>query len=136
MTDNQPAIDQTREDLARRLIALGEDEATARESATFMINNWDYFSSNSVDDRGHETCRDWMDEEVARLLDRAALSAIRSARNARWKIRECSSLAGVLTTQKNLKSNSGAGARTNDAERVRSNHGTNYSSSTEDLNAA
>jgi len=34
-----------------------------------MIRNWYKFSSNSMDDRGHETCRDWMDAEVVRLLD-------------------------------------------------------------------
>jgi hypothetical protein len=59
------------EALARRLIALGSDETTVRKKAVSMVRGWDYFSSNSVDERGRETCRDWMDEEVVRLLDEA-----------------------------------------------------------------
>lgn len=65
-------MDKLRELLTQRLIALGEDAATARERAPDMIKGWYYFSSNSMDDRGHETCRDWMDAEVVRLLDAAA----------------------------------------------------------------
>jgi hypothetical protein len=57
----------------------GEDQATVAEHARDMINGWYKFSSNSVDDRGHETCRDWMDPEVVRVLD-AALIAQYSAR--------------------------------------------------------
>jgi hypothetical protein len=57
--------------LVRQLLASGEDQATAAKRAQSMINGWNYFSSNSVDDRGHETCRDWMDPEIVRLLDEA-----------------------------------------------------------------
>ena len=55
--------------LVQRLLTLGAPEGTVRESATNMIKGWWYFSENSMDERGHETCRDWMDEEVVRLLD-------------------------------------------------------------------
>jgi hypothetical protein len=41
------AIDQTFDALVRRLIALGEGEATAAERATFIVNNWERFSDNS-----------------------------------------------------------------------------------------
>jgi hypothetical protein len=58
--------------LVQRLTALGNvDQATAPESAQVMINNWYKFSSNSVDERGNETCRDWLDPEIVRLLDEA-----------------------------------------------------------------
>jgi hypothetical protein len=36
-----------------------------------MLNGWEWFSDNSMDERGQETCRDWMDPEIVRLLDRA-----------------------------------------------------------------
>jgi hypothetical protein len=55
--------------LVQRLLASGEDQSTVAERAQRMIDGWYYFSSNSVDDRGHETCRDWMDLEIVRLLD-------------------------------------------------------------------
>lgn len=55
--------------LVDRLIALGEDRTTAAERARIMIINWFKFSENSMDDSGHETCRDWMDPEIVRLLD-------------------------------------------------------------------
>jgi hypothetical protein len=54
-----------------RLLALGHAKATVAARATFMINRWEYFSENSVDERGHETCRDWMDAELVELLDQA-----------------------------------------------------------------
>ena len=56
--------------LVRRLVELGADQTGLVERATSMINGWEWFSENSVDgERGHETCRDWMDAEVVRILD-------------------------------------------------------------------
>jgi regulator of RNase E activity RraB len=55
--------------LVRRLTELGEDQATVVERAVSMANGWFYFSDNSMDEHGHETCRDWMDAEIVRLLD-------------------------------------------------------------------
>jgi hypothetical protein len=57
--------------LVQQLLASGEDQSTVAERAQNMIDGWYYFSSNSVDERGHETCRDWMDPEIVRLLDEA-----------------------------------------------------------------
>ena len=65
--------------------SVGEDQSTVAERAQTMIDNWYYFSSNSVDDRGHETCRDWMDPEIVRLLDEAYdLTRAVFGRIARW----------------------------------------------------
>jgi hypothetical protein len=54
-----------------RLIGLGygENMETITERARIMLANWYYFSSNSMDERGHETCRDWLDPELVRLFD-------------------------------------------------------------------
>jgi hypothetical protein len=52
-----------------RLTAMGEPKKTVAERAKFMINNWSWFSDNSMDERGHETCRDWLDAELVRLFD-------------------------------------------------------------------
>jgi hypothetical protein len=66
-TEMKPVFDA----LVQRLRALGEPEESVEERATSMIRGWAYFSENTVDQRGHETCRDWMDEEIGRLLDAA-----------------------------------------------------------------
>lgn len=57
--------------LARRMIEMGENETFVAGRAEQMVRGWEYFSSNTVDDRGHETCRDWMDPEIVRLLDQS-----------------------------------------------------------------
>jgi hypothetical protein len=64
-------MDEIRSALCKRLIELGDDPAKVSEKAAFMISNWWEFSSHSMDDRGHETCRDWMDPEIVRFLDKA-----------------------------------------------------------------
>jgi hypothetical protein len=64
-------LEEVKGALVQRLIALGTHKAKVDEKATIMMNNWYRFSSNTVDEHGHETCRDWMDEEVVRLLDKA-----------------------------------------------------------------
>ena len=55
--------------LVQRLIELGEDKAAVAERARYMINGWSKFSDNSMDERGHLTCYDWMDSRIAWLLD-------------------------------------------------------------------
>jgi hypothetical protein len=67
---NDPAFDPIRSALVQRMLALGWENATA-ERADKMMRGWDYFTDNSVDDRGHLTCYDWMDPGIVRLLDRA-----------------------------------------------------------------
>jgi hypothetical protein len=64
---------------------LGEDPNTAVERATFMMGNWEWWSDNSVDERGHETARDGMDLDVVRLLDEALLTRY-GVPNARAKV--------------------------------------------------
>jgi hypothetical protein len=55
--------------LVRRLTELDADKNTVVERAQTMVAGWEWFSDNSVDERGHETCRDWIDTEIVRLLD-------------------------------------------------------------------
>jgi len=55
--------------LVQRLIELGGDKATVAERARGMADGWGWFSDNSMDERGHLTCYDWMDSRVAWLLD-------------------------------------------------------------------
>jgi hypothetical protein len=57
--------------LVQRLLALGTDQEIVIKRARGMIGGWEKFSENSTDERGHETCRDWMDAEVCELLDKA-----------------------------------------------------------------
>jgi len=45
------------------------DSMPATERALILICGWYKFSSNSVDERGHESCRDWVDPELVLLLD-------------------------------------------------------------------
>jgi hypothetical protein len=56
-----------------RLLELGygpgRQGETIPERARIMIDEWEWFSDNSVDERGHETCRDWIDPELVRLFD-------------------------------------------------------------------
>ena len=54
--------------LVQRLTELGGYEPVT-ERAQYMLDHWWHFSDNSMDETGHETCRDWMDPEVVRLLD-------------------------------------------------------------------
>jgi hypothetical protein len=59
--------------VVNRLQALGygpgPNGKTIPERARFMLDGWYHFSSNSVDERGHETCRDLLDPELVRLFD-------------------------------------------------------------------
>ena len=76
MTDHlprqsSPTIDDIFDAIESRLVDLGEPKATAAERASFMINNWEWYSDNSVDDRGRETARDGMDPQLAWLLDQS-----------------------------------------------------------------
>lgn len=66
---DDPAFKPISDALVQRLIALGEDESAVIGRAKNMMMGWMRFSDNSMDEYGHETCRDWMDEEVVRLLD-------------------------------------------------------------------
>jgi hypothetical protein len=47
----------------------GPHGETIPERARIMIDGWWRFSDNSMDDYGHETCRDWLDPELCRLFD-------------------------------------------------------------------
>jgi hypothetical protein len=55
--------------LVQRLIVLGWDQTTVAERAQGMIDLWDYFTDNAVDDCGQPTYLDWIDPEVVKLLD-------------------------------------------------------------------
>ena len=72
-TESRAETNMTRDDvfdaLVQRLTELGEDKAAVTERARFMINNWTWTSDNSMDDRGHLTIYDWLDNRVAWLLD-------------------------------------------------------------------
>jgi hypothetical protein len=58
------------EAIVSRLLVLGDDNEAAVKRATWLINNWRYtISEKSQDEFGHQTCRDWMDGEIVRLLD-------------------------------------------------------------------
>jgi hypothetical protein len=74
--------------LTRRLIETGADAARAWR----MVRRWEWFSSNSVDDRGHETCRDWMDPEVVRLLDLSLHVRYGTPQSASCKCAACDEL--------------------------------------------
>jgi hypothetical protein len=55
-----------------RLLELGYGPGpapTVAERARGMIDQWSWFSDNSMNERGHETCRDWIDPELCRLFD-------------------------------------------------------------------
>jgi hypothetical protein len=47
----------------------GPNGETVPERAKIMLDNWYSFSSNSLDDRGNETCREGLDGELVRLFD-------------------------------------------------------------------
>jgi hypothetical protein len=55
--------------LIQRLIEFGEDKTLVAERVRSMIDGWTWFSDNSMDERGHLTCYDWMDSRIAWLLD-------------------------------------------------------------------
>jgi hypothetical protein len=69
-----------------RLLELGygpgPNGETIPERARIMIDCWYYFSSNSVDDRGRETCRDWIDPELCRLFDEHLMIVVAKQRGA------------------------------------------------------
>ena len=65
-----PVFEPIRNALVQRMLELSYDEATAAR-ADRMMRGWDWFTDNSLDDRGHPTYLDWMDPELGRLLDKA-----------------------------------------------------------------
>jgi hypothetical protein len=73
MTESRAETNMTRDHvfdaLVQRLIEFGEDKAAVAERARVMIKGWSWFSDNSMDERGHLTCYDWMDSRIAWLLD-------------------------------------------------------------------
>jgi hypothetical protein len=71
-TTDTDAMSKIHDALAAHLLATGEsDKEAAAERATLMINGWEWFSENSMDERGVETCREWMDPEIVHLLDQS-----------------------------------------------------------------
>jgi hypothetical protein len=60
--------------LCQQLIEHGMDAAETDEKAARMINSWDWFTDNAVDDCGVATGRDWVERqwgpEIVRLLDK------------------------------------------------------------------
>lgn len=68
MTNTRQAIFDA---IVERVLELNmeTDQAAAAERATVMINNWEWTSENSDDGNGHLTIYDWLDPELARLLD-------------------------------------------------------------------
>jgi hypothetical protein len=54
----------------RELQFDGPDDVLVGRAAC-MISSWEWFSDNSVDERGHETCRDWLDPKLVALFDEA-----------------------------------------------------------------
>ena len=65
-----PVFEPIRDALVQRMLALDWDESkTTAEHPDWMMRGWDHFSDNSMDERGHLTCYDWMDSRIAWLLD-------------------------------------------------------------------